>query len=167
MCFVWALTEHTYWHIHPNSICTNLSLYLVYVILRLNTKYVYILHFNSYWISRVPLPLPKHFINSSSRKKKHCSLHVIPLSVCDPKDLSFCMSVSLSSSSSACSLVYILLRFSTCWIITSTALPIRLSWCSQTQGSIKSSQSKWQDNTGVKLSLVQTFIPPQNGENKC
>lgn len=73
--------------------------------------------------------------------EQHCSLHVIPLSVCEPNDLSFCMSVSLSSSSSACSLVYILLRFSTCWIITSTALPMRLSWCSQTQGSIKSSQS--------------------------
>lgn len=38
------------------------------------------------------------------------------------------MSVSLSSSSSACSFVYTLRRFSTCWIITSTALPIRLSW---------------------------------------
>lgn len=70
---------------------------------------------------------------------RHCSLVVCcvscvrqasPLSVCEPNDRSFCMSVSLNSSSSACSLVYILLRFSTCWIITSTALPIRFS-CSQ------------------------------------
>lgn len=68
---MWALTEHTYGHIHPNLICTHLSLYLVYIILRLNTKYVYIFNFNSYWISRVPLPLLKHFINPSSRKKKN------------------------------------------------------------------------------------------------
>lgn len=62
---------------------------------------------------------------------------VQPFSVCDPNDLSFCMSVSRSSSSSACSLVYNLLRFSTCWIITSTAFPIRLSCKSQTKETIE------------------------------
>lgn len=73
------------------------------------------------------------------------------------------MSVSLSSRSSACSLVYILFKFSTCWIITSTALPIRLSWHSHTQDSIKFPESKSKDckilfclGKGISTSTLNT-----------
>lgn len=63
-----------------------------------------------------------------------------PFSVCEPNDLSFCESVSRISTSSACSFAYTLLRFSTCWIITSTVFPIRFSWAStQTQ------EFRWSD----------------------